>query len=145
MGFHAYSFVHMCEITFSHVLVNVSLEAFFSFADLFKSTFSKFQELQWECQTVWIQIKPGILSGLIWAQNVCKSYQQTTLEDKELSNLIGKPFRNVSSSLLFGLFIATETNTIITLPDHFSEIHVKENTLWRITWPWIEKFQCALY
>ena len=27
----------------------------------------------------------GILSGLIWVQTVCKSYQQTTLGDKELS------------------------------------------------------------
>ena len=30
-----------------------------------------------ECQTVWIQIRPGILSGLIWLQTVCKAYQQT--------------------------------------------------------------------
>ena len=25
-----------------------------------------------ECQTVWIQIRPDILSGLIWVQTVCK-------------------------------------------------------------------------
>ena len=31
-----------------------------------------------ECQTVWIQIKPNILSGLIKVQTVCKGYQQTT-------------------------------------------------------------------
>ena len=31
-----------------------------------------------ECQTVWIQIKPGVLPGLIWVQTVCKGYQQTT-------------------------------------------------------------------
>ena len=30
-----------------------------------------------ECQTVWIQITPYILSGLIWAQTVCRGYQQT--------------------------------------------------------------------
>ena len=30
------------------------------------------------CQTVWIQIRPNILSGLICVQNVCKFYQQTT-------------------------------------------------------------------
>ena len=29
-----------------------------------------------ECQKVWIQIRPNILSGLIWIQTVCKSYQQ---------------------------------------------------------------------
>ena len=34
-----------------------------------------------ECQTDWIQIRPDILSGLIWVQTVCKSYQQTTLVD----------------------------------------------------------------
>ena len=32
-----------------------------------------------ECQTVWIQIKPDIMSGLIWIQTVCKGYQQTIL------------------------------------------------------------------
>ena len=30
------------------------------------------------CQTVWIQIRPNILSGLIWVQTVCNGYQQTT-------------------------------------------------------------------
>ena len=30
------------------------------------------------CQTAWIQIRPNILSGLIWVQTVCKGYQQTT-------------------------------------------------------------------
>ena len=30
------------------------------------------------CQTVWIQIMPCILLGLIWVQTVCKGYQQTT-------------------------------------------------------------------
>ena len=29
-----------------------------------------------ECQTDWNQIRPDILSGLIWIQSVCKSYQQ---------------------------------------------------------------------
>ena len=37
-----------------------------------------------ECQTDWIQIRPDIMSGLIWVQSVCKSYQQTTLGDKAL-------------------------------------------------------------
>ena len=31
-----------------------------------------------ECQTVWIQIRTDILSVLIWVQNVCEGYQQTT-------------------------------------------------------------------
>ena len=29
-----------------------------------------------ECRTVWIQIRPNILSGLTWVQTVCKGYQQ---------------------------------------------------------------------
>ena len=31
-----------------------------------------------ECQTVWIQIRPNVLSGLIWVQTVCRCYQQMT-------------------------------------------------------------------
>ena len=30
------------------------------------------------CQTVWIKIRPDILSCLIWVLTVCKSYQQMT-------------------------------------------------------------------
>ena len=30
------------------------------------------------CQTIWIRIRPDMLSGLIWVQTVCKGYQQTT-------------------------------------------------------------------
>ena len=38
-----------------------------------------------ECQTVWIQIRPDVSLGLIWVQSVCKSYQQTTLGDIEVT------------------------------------------------------------
>ena len=31
-----------------------------------------------ECQTVWIQIRPGIVLALIWVQTVCKDQQQKT-------------------------------------------------------------------
>ena len=31
-----------------------------------------------ECQTDWIQMRPDILSGLIWVQSVCKGYEQKT-------------------------------------------------------------------
>ena len=47
------------------------------------------------CQTVWIQIRPDILFGLIWVQTVCKSYQQTTL--------IGKEFRHHLQIISFQL------------------------------------------
>ena len=36
------------------------------------------------CQTVWIQIMPDVLSGLIYVQTVCKGDQQTTQVGKEL-------------------------------------------------------------
>ena len=36
------------------------------------------------CQTVWIQIRPDKMSGLIWIETVCKGNQQTTLTGKEL-------------------------------------------------------------
>ena len=42
----------------------------------FNSLNSGFFSLPSGCQTVWIQIRPDILSGLIWVQTVCKRYQQ---------------------------------------------------------------------
>ena len=53
---------------------------FLSPVDFFlKLTFSKknLLGLPSECQTVWIQIRSDILSGLIRVQTVCKGYQQT--------------------------------------------------------------------
>ena len=41
-----------------------------------------------ECQTVWIQIMPDVLSSLIWVQIVCKHYQQTTLVSNEFMTTI---------------------------------------------------------
>ena len=40
--------------------------------------FRKFFQEYHECQTVWIQIRPDILSGLIWVQTVCIGYQKMT-------------------------------------------------------------------
>ena len=39
--------------------------------------FDFFQEYHPESQTVWIQIRPDVLLGLIWVQTVCKGYQHT--------------------------------------------------------------------
>ena len=41
-----------------------------------------------ECQTIWIQTRPDILSGLVWVQTVCKGYQQTLPAGKELIKCI---------------------------------------------------------
>ena len=40
-----------------------------------------------ECQTVYIQIRPDVLSGLIWVQTDCNRYQQTTLADTVLTRI----------------------------------------------------------
>ena len=40
-----------------------------------------------ERQTVWMQIRPNIKSGLIWVQTVCKHYQQTIRVGKELMQM----------------------------------------------------------
>ena len=37
-----------------------------------------------ERQLLWIQVRPDILSGLIWVQTVSKDYQQGTLAGKVL-------------------------------------------------------------
>ena len=38
-----------------------------------------FRKILSDCQTVWIQIRSNLLSGMVWIQTVCKGYQQTTL------------------------------------------------------------------
>ena len=64
---------------------SVIFHAFLQFADFFQNQlFQKFLSvILSECRTVWIQIRPDILSGLIWIQTVCKGYQQTTLVDRD--------------------------------------------------------------
>ena len=47
----------------------------FHFACFFKKNLSGIPS---EFQTVWIQIRPDILLGLIWVQTICKGYQQMT-------------------------------------------------------------------
>ena len=55
---------------------------FSSSADFFKTTFFEKKNLSGtpsESQTVWIPMRPDVLSSLILLQTVCKDYQQTTL------------------------------------------------------------------
>ena len=40
--------------------------------------FEKFFQEYHQCQIVWIQIRPDILSGLIWVETICKGYQRST-------------------------------------------------------------------
>ena len=46
-----------------------------SSADFLQTYFSQKPS---ECQTVWIQMKPNILLGLIWVQKACNGFQKTT-------------------------------------------------------------------
>ena len=69
---------------------------FLSSADFFQNQFFRkiLSEIPSECQTVWIQIRPDISSGLIWVQIVCKGYQQMALVGKEL-NICVLPWEKV--------------------------------------------------
>ena len=65
----------MCLI----LCVLVTEQAFLSSADFFQNQlFQKIiSGMPSECQTLWILIRPDILSGLIWVRTVSKGYQQT--------------------------------------------------------------------
>ena len=61
---------------------------FYHLQIFFKSSFlEKFVQEYHNSQTVWIQIRPDILSGLVWIKTVCKDHQQTTLAGKEFNSL----------------------------------------------------------
>ena len=62
------------------------MHVFFPSADFFQNQhFQKIlSAIPSEYQTVCTQIRPDILSGLIWVQTVCKDYQQATPVGKEL-------------------------------------------------------------
>ena len=45
----------------------------------FRKFFQDYDRLLSEFQTIWILIRSDSLSGLLWVQTVCKSYQQTKL------------------------------------------------------------------
>ena len=79
-----------------------------SSADFFQNQlfWKNLSEISSECQTVWIQIRPDILSGLIWVQTVCKSYQQTTLVGKYLTHKAPHIICSRQQLLLFNSFHA---------------------------------------
>ena len=49
-----------------------------------KTFFKKSSGIPSVCQTDWIQIRPDVLSDMIWVHSVCKGYEQRTLEGNEL-------------------------------------------------------------
>ena len=77
----------------SHVRKNISLDNFqlVFYEKLFCRLLIFFQNQLFqkilsgippECQTDWIQIRPEVLSGLIWVQTVCKNYPKMKLEGR---------------------------------------------------------------
>ena len=72
---------------------------FLLFADFFQyQLFWKIlSEIPFECQTVWILIRPNILLGLIRIQAVCKAYQQTTPVGQELGPFLSRRPSAISS------------------------------------------------
>ena len=48
-----------------------------------------------------IQIRPDILSGLTWAQNVCKGYQETT----KVATSMKKVYKNLNKTLTVLVFL----------------------------------------
>ena len=67
--FHAYIFIFAHrQANFAHHFHDFCRLHFFSKSAFFDKIFPP------ECQTVCIQIRPDMLSGLIWVQTVCKSY-----------------------------------------------------------------------
>ena len=75
----------------------VIVHDFLSPSDFFQITFLRklLSGIPSESQTLWTQIRPDILSGLIWVQTVCKDYQhmtETPLACKKLNILAEKLF-----------------------------------------------------
>ena len=48
-----------------------------------------FQEYHLGVRSVWIQIRPDVLSRLNWVQTVFKCYEQMTLAGKDLNKIYG--------------------------------------------------------
>ena len=74
------------DIYNSDIAYWVILHAFLKSVDFFQNLFffrKILSGLPLECQTVWIKIRPDILSGLVWVPTVCKCYQTRILVGKE--------------------------------------------------------------
>ena len=82
----------------------VILHAFLLSADFFQNKLIRkiLSRIPLECQTVWIQIRPDTLSGLIWFQTVCKGYQQMTPVGKKLTLFGSKEFSIMIHSMKSG-------------------------------------------
>ena len=59
--------------------------------------------IPFKCQTDWIQIRPDILSGLIWVQSVCKGYEKTTKLGNDLTEKLNQSWNIKTSMYAFAL------------------------------------------
>ena len=75
--------------------MDCNFACFFPSADLFQNQLFRkiISGITSGCQTVWIQIRPDKMSGLIWVQTVWKGYKQMTkvAASKERVNYHTKP------------------------------------------------------
>ena len=74
-------------VRLSNFFTNILTHVYWVFFDNFLSSAIFFKEIFFRntirrCQTDLIQIRPDVLSGLIWLQTVCKINQQTTIVGK---------------------------------------------------------------
>ena len=99
----------------SGFLYDNSINSFTFQNQLFRKILS---EIQSECQTVWIQIWPNILSGLIWVQNCLQriSADDTTVVGKELTGILAR------TSLLSEL-TSLKTHPLISLVELVKSLH----------------------
>ena len=70
---------HKCQI----------MHAFLSSAIFFQNNLDFFRNTI-KVSTVWLQIKPDILSCLIWVQLICKGYQRPTLVSRQIYAITAK-------------------------------------------------------
>ena len=96
---------------------------FLSSADFFQNQFFRkiLSGIRSECQTVWIQIRPDVLSGLIWVQTVCKGHQQTALVGKEFtlfSSFYDSPHLFVLETALLQGYFSHKNIDLLLLIEH---------------------------
>ena len=88
----------MQQVAFSN---SVALNPFFTFflssADFFQNQLFRkiLSGISSECQTNWIQIRPEVLSDLIWVQSVCKGFEQTSLVGKRVNYTNSLPMKGL--------------------------------------------------
>ena len=87
--------------------------------------------IPWKCQTVWIQIRPDILSGLICVQTVFKCYQQTTLVRTVNIQVMPNSLNFTGIYFLLTLLLASASKKfdilIVFLEEYFEKVNFEKN------------------